>query len=337
MRDIKKIILIVILILLVILAVILSTIIVVKENISDEHNGNQVNELTENRVYNDTQNNVQSNTNNLTPNIMEDEELEEIIYDKALVVTNPTYFYTIENCIKDYLNNVKDLQQDTNDKNREIIYNQLSERYIQNNKIELNNVEKYVTIKENISFITIVQMVQLQVENNGIIRFGLRALLADGKNVEYLNFIVYLDYWNLTYSIEPVSADIADINQMDLSWEIKTITENTDNRFTYEVMTTDKLIDNYFKLFTDVCFSMPELAYEYLNDECKREKFKNIEDFKEYVFINKNKLEDIKIEKYSIVESNEGNRYICVDQYGFNYIIEEVGIMQFKLTLDSKL
>lgn len=335
MKDIQKVILISMIILLIMLSVIIVTIIVVKENISDDNKQNIVNdEVTDNIVSDNIQNNSDSNS---SFKITEDEGLEEIIYDEVQKVTNPTYFYTVQNCIKTYLNDVSNLQKESSEEKKQKVYNQVSEKYIKENNISLDNIENYSKIKENLSFFTVVKMVQLQIENNGIIRFGSHVLFLDGNDIEYLDFIVYLDYWNLTYSIEPVSNGITGLSKVDLTSNIETISENTNNKYTYEVTTTDKLIENYFKIFLDMCFSIPEVAYEYLDDNDKNGEIQSVEDLKNYIFINKNRLKDVDIQRYKLTEHEGYTQYACVDQYSFNYTIKETAIMQFTITLNNNI
>lgn len=331
MKDIQRVILIIMIVLLIILSVIIVTIIVVKENISDDNKQNIVNDVADNIMSN----NIQNNVSNSSLDIMEDEALEEMIYNEVQEVTNQTYFYTVQNCIKTYLNDVNNLQKESSEGKRQKVYNQLSEKYIQENNISLDNIENYSKTKENLSFFTVVKMVQLQIENNGIIRFGSHVLFLDGNDVEYLNFIVYLDYWNLTYSIEPVRDGITDLNKVDLTSNIQTISENSDNKYTYEVITTDRLIENYFKIFLDMCLSIPEVAYEYLDDNDKNGTIQNVVDLKNYIFINQNRLKNIDIQQYKSSEKEGYTQYICIDQYGVSYIIKEIAIMQFTITLNS--
>lgn len=78
-----------------------------------------------------------------------------------------------------------------------------------------------------------------------------------------------------------------------------------------------------------------EEAYKVLDEEYKEKRFGNFENFKNYITKNEEKIYGIKLAKYEVSQNKNGNRYICIDQYGNYYIFNETAIMQYSIILDT--
>ena len=183
--------LVVLLLILIIIGVSLSVVLRKKDQ--------KLNEISENVVLN----NVSADENILDGdygafekkgnviNYKEEAEFEEIIYGKTTEIKNATYFFTVQNCLEKYLRNIK----------------------------EENN-----GIKPNSDLINILNILQLNIENNNIVRFALRAVLVDEeKQMYYFNTIVYLDTKNYTYSIQPFDNKVTNLEKVDLNKSINEI------------------------------------------------------------------------------------------------------------------
>ena len=179
--------------------------------------------------------------------IQEDEDVVETEEDFYVHrVENKTDFYTVKNCVAKFLDGVRTLKKDANrnvtksdyNNHLEYIYNQLSDNYITENNITLDNLEKKINLDESNPDINIVDMLELRVRDNQVLRFVLRAKYLDDKNSEqFLNCILYMDYLNLTYSIEPIDNNITDLSTMNLNTEMEEVSKNKNNTYTYELVT----------------------------------------------------------------------------------------------------
>lgn len=247
--------------------------------------------------------NINSENSTLT-NITEDEGLEAIEYNKILNVKNQTYFYTVQNCIK---------------------------IFVENN----DEYKKQIKENHNISFIGCDKMVQLQIEKNQVIRYGARVLFSVNQKPIYVTFIVYLDYINLTYSVEHFSGDFNEIKTENLNKDINSIKENEYNKYTYEVINSDDLIDKYFDMFGYLETNMPDIAYEYLDETCKEKNFGTLEEFKNYITNNEKVIRNIKIKEYKMIDNDNYIQYVCTDDKNNTYKISEFAIMQFKITIEQ--
>lgn len=339
MKNLQKIIVIVVIILIVILTVIISSILMLKNNIIVNNNNASQNWSNNNTIIqNENMGNSDSeNVQNITNfTISEDEMVEEIKYDILQDVTNPTYFYTVQRCLETHFEDMDSLKEKSNDTDKQKIYDQLSRKYIKENKITLNNIEDYVKQYSNKSFSNIEKMMQFQIEGNNIMRFVAKALFYDeNKNIYYSNFIVYLDYINLTYFIQPVSDEITDISQVTLKDDVEIIEENKNNKYNYEVVTTEELLNKYIDFFIEKCLNKPQIAYGYLDEEYKNKFFNNLEEFKEFVTLNQNKIKAIKINSYKATYNDNYTEYTCLDVSRNTHKIIEKAVMQFKIILDD--
>lgn len=200
------------------------------QNVAENNNKNTVNENSSN----------ETNNSNEVVNIVEDEDIPEILYGKISEVDNPTYFYTVRDCVESYFEDL-DFIDDEEEGSSYIqsVYNQLSNSYIEKYNINIKNLTKYIKKNSGQEFVKINKMLQYSVKDNNIIRFFVSEIFKDDKNnLSYKNYIVYMDYINLTYAIEPTNKNADEIKEADLSKDIKEIKINDDNKYTYKVKTS---------------------------------------------------------------------------------------------------
>lgn len=330
----KKILIITIAVLTTIFLIIIFCLAIFKHNSDNGLKGENISSIENN---DNTQNTLDVNNVNILneDNISEEEGAKKIEYEKIESVTNQTYFYTVENCIKKYLEYTTDLRSDDSKKNKEKVYNLLSQKYVSENNINYSNLKQYVEYEDNIEFAGCTRMVNYNIEKNNIIRFGAEALFFKDNNPYYMNYIIYLDYSNLTYSIEPIKNDIAKLSKEDFSEKEENISNNTDNEFEYEVISEEELVDKYFEFFGYIVDKNPNFAYEYLEDQYRKQNFENISDWLKYVNSNKDVIENIKIKSIKIYESNGKVEYVCEDTYSNMYTVTENGIMQIKISFNN--
>ena len=207
--------------------------------------------------------------------VEEIEDAQEMEYSNTKEpIKQTTYFYTIQDCVKKYLKNIN----------------------------EYNNL------------INILDVLQLNVKNSNVIRFALRAVYVDEQlQMQYFNCIVYLDYNNLTYLIEPIDNNITDLQKVDLNKNINEIKVDDNNKFVYIAKTEEDEIDSYFSRFKLMLLNTPEIAFEYLAQEYRESRFGNIENFKNYINENETDIIHMRIESFKKQETDEYDKYICTD------------------------
>ena len=156
-------------------------------------------------------------------------------------VTNSINFYTVSNCINQYLdvlnkNNSIYYGYDENNKYTKIISDEeiannicsmLSKDYITKNNIVQSNVWTYVDqVTEKIIFLPI-KMNILERENVQIYSvYGIEYTL-DNKYIKDAYFIVTLDRNNSTFSIEPLENNYNSIDEIELQNNNDVVIEST--------------------------------------------------------------------------------------------------------------
>lgn len=271
--------------------------------------------------------------------IYEEEEIPDYMFNQKVDVTNEKYFYTVQECIKTYLNNIYDLSK-VKSKFEDVwlkkIYNELSENYIKKNNINLKNLKEFLDLENPYSNVTVVGLLEYQKKENEnierILRYAVHTVCIQNKEIEYLNFIVYLDYENLTFAIEPIDNTIMDLNTVDLSENLSEIKKNGDNEYNLMQISRKEVLDKYISYFNRLVKDFPEIAFEYL-DEKEKNQIGSIEDFKKYINSNKQRFKNIQISKFNMEGENGTEIYSCYDSNGYLYKIKEKAIMQFKISI----
>lgn len=295
----------------------------------------------------------------LIKNVDRKEELEKENYNddtllsttvKTMDVSDRTYYSTVLSCINQYLatinkNNSSYFGED-NDGNlvltiseeeiNQKIYNLLSKEYIEKNNITIKNIKNYINnITEDVLFVPI----KMKVRDNGAIgKYLVYGLLEKAKDNSFMNevyFMVILDSENMTYSIEPILEQITDIEKIQIENSGKSIEKNDENEFEYVTLTQEKMANEYLVNTKRLLLGKPELAYEYLESEYKKNKFSSLEDFRKYIQRNEERIKTASIDKYMITNRKEYKEIICVDKKGKYYIIKEKGILNYSIALDT--
>ena len=223
-----------------------------------------------------------------------EQELEVLDYNTLIEVTNKISFYTVQDCIEQYLN-----------------------------------------IKETDTKLYIIKMYEYHTEKDTMQKYLARAMRVDPNNtVNYLNFVVYIDFTEMIYEVENIDNNITDISTVDLSKYNKKLDKDKAKQCKYINLTTEELLNSYLNYWSILVNTNINTAYEYLGDDYKKDYFNSIDKFQQYVNNNKQIFENIKIvyclEPY--YESDTEVEYMCIDQNNYSYNIIETAVMQFKIT-----
>lgn len=264
---------------------------------------------------NNTDEKIESNPYNI------DESDIKIEQQKRKVIS-ATDFYTVENCIKIYINAIK-----ANDLNN--IYNLLSEKYIENNNINMENINGY--INKDISDIVAKEMYYIDNQTNK----EFIVMVEDNINNRSY-FIVNWDTVNTTFSVEPIlNKNYNNIEEIEIENIITEISDKGNNKYVYIRYTEESMSYKYFNYYKDLLLNKPEDAYRLLNDEYKAKRFPTIEEFREYISLNKRNIQNSILVKYSYQIKNNMQQYTLLDNNENCYIINENSIMDFNILLDD--
>lgn len=291
--------------------------------------------------------NIQESQNNEVGDVGLVEDYENNQIEK---VTNSINFYTVSNCINQYLdvlnkNNSIYYGYDENNQYTKIIsdeeianniYSMLSKEYITKNNIVQSNVWTYVDqVTEKIIFLPI-KMNVLERENVQIYSvYGIEYTL-DNKYIKDAYFIVTLDRNNSTFSIEPLENVYKSIDEIELKNNNDIVIESTSyNTFTEARINYEDVAQNYIFSYKTLALVKPEIVYNMLDEEYRNKKFGSLEKFQTYVDNNKQSIQQINLQQYQVNNYDDYLQYVMIDKNGKYYIFNETAIMDFKLYLDT--
>lgn len=260
-----------------------------------------------------------------------------------------TYF-NINNCITNYLgainqNNSLYYGYDQNGKYTRIvstedinqrIYDLLSEKYIKQNNITIENLRNHLKLMETDS---IFVPTNIKIIQNGEIKsFLVQGLVENITNlnlIEEIFAIVNIDITNSVFSIEPIYGNYKNIEEIKIEQLEEIIKVNDNNIFYMSSSSNQDVAKDYINLYKRIALGKPEIMYNLLNKEYREVKFQNEEGFKRYIEENRQKILGIRVEKFQVNERDDYSEFICIDQYENYYIFMEKEILDYSVILDT--
>ena len=267
--------------------------------------------------------NEQQNTDIIGGGTYGDKETQT---DKALV-ENTTVFFTVENCINDYVSYIQ--EQDN-----KAIYNLLDENYVKNNKININNVKDYIeNFNSNEMFIA-TKMYEQRKEN--INTYIVEGLKDDSEYNTNLYYIVEFDINKSTYNITPLfDNNYKNLDDINVETEAYTIKENENNVFKYYRISNEAVAEKYLNYYTKLARQNPEKAFSLIDENYRKERFKDFETYKNYSNRMSNKYDNLNIVGDSYEVLSDSTKYILKDSENEVYTIVAKEIMNFSIQLDD--
>ncbi len=287
-------------------------------------------------------------------NIFDNETISGDIYDydnaKTEIVTDEINFYTVSNCVSEYLNKLNKNNSsyygtDENGKYvkviddsaiAQLIMDLLDKDYVIQNKITINNVYSYVEqVNEQELFIPLKMNILPGRTTEKYAVYGYTQSI-ENKFIRYIYIIVTLDVKNNTFSIEPLLKNTyKDINEIKLNNQNIEIQKNSNNSYVYEKINRGYISNKYLDSFKKMMLGNSSLAYEYLEENYKNKRFGTYEKFEYWIENNREKLNIINLSEYSTQIKDDYTQYVFIDNYGNYYIFQEITPMQYKVILDT--
>lgn len=259
-------------------------------------------------------------------------------------------FYTVVNCVNSYINrvNINNSSYYGTDENsnyskivsdeeiNQNIYDLLSKQYIEENNITVENLRETVEVMEQNAIFVPLRMNVL--ENDVIEKYLVYGFLTDINSnfIKEMYIYVNLDISNSTFSVEPVpDGTIENIDEVEIINNNEAIEENTLNKFAQAKVNYEYLCKEHLNVYKNILLCLPELAYEYLDDEYKQERFGSYEKFQEYLTDNHDAIFTLNLAEYSVNTYEDYTQYVCVDNRGNYYLFKETDFMDYKVQLDT--
>lgn len=217
------------------------------------------------------------------------------------------------------------------------IYNLLSNKYINENNITIDNVYKYV---DELKDPTLYVLIEADLIQDGDIKsfltYGLIEEMEDYKVIDKIFTVVNIDVSKGCFSIEPIYGNYKDINEIKINKMDDKIILNNLNKFSMTSISKDDLPKEYINLYKRLALGEPEELYKLLDEDYKKLRFETFEIFKNYIEKNRSEIQSIRLEGFYIVTEGENTKYICIDQNKKYYVINQKEILEdYTIILDT--
>lgn len=272
-------------------------------------------------------------------------------------IENNGIYYKIKNCVNSYYNAINGLWTDNSysidnkgnkivtEENKEYQANRLlgiiGSEYTKQNNLSINNINKIFPnnekgtivckqileydLDEDIS-IFIVNGTNIINKNNRV-DFTLLVIIDNNKNC----FSIYPEEYLTKNKIKRL--EIGD-SLPDSVKEITDIEKNEYNELSNIVYMDEDIIKDYYNLYKFYLSKDRETAYKLLDDEYRKKKFKNIEDFELFVD-NKLNVNIAILKKYKVINNEQYKQYVLIDSNNNYYIFTEFAPMKYSVVFDT--
>lgn len=269
------------------------------------------------------------------------------ILDNFYIVKNcVTKFYTYYSNIYSQEESYKIIDEETENyiksvkqESAQAVYNMLSSEYkdlrniTQSNILEKLKEEKGTTVDINKMYVS-------EYDAN-IARYFVKGTLRDSKsNISNFYIMVEVDSSNKTFSIFLEDYINEKYNEVKIGENLnikfnKQIEKNIYNIYERKVIDEDTYVSDMFDSYKSKLLFNAELAYSKLDENYRKEKFGNINNFKNYLKTNTAKIVTMSVEKYQKSKTDNYTQYVCVDQNENYYIFKETAVMDYTVILDT--
>ena len=282
------------------------------------------------------------------------EEFEEKIDKKIRKVENRNNFYIAKSCVEKfyayYTANASDnyildeesskyIKEQEKEKAKSLYY-MLDTDYIKENSITQENVIEKLEKKDTL-VINITNMYEVQQTETTSLYF-VYGTLRDKKTgkITELKVAVKVDFSNQSFKIllqDFINKHYKDIQEgEEINIEsFDKIEQNQYNKYDYVTISDTQYVTDLFNKYKEEILYNATLAYNNLEPEYQKQRFKNVEEFKEYAVNNTKKNVIMKVEKYQKLEKDGYTQYVCIDQNDNYYIFNETAVMNYKMILDT--
>lgn len=200
---------------------------------------------------------------------------------------------------------------------------------------------EYVTekLRDPVKFFSVEACIQNNVDEN----FKAEEInLLEGDRIfnyavygEGTYFIVRIDMENSTFLIEELGDTYQNINQINLETNLEEIKDNGRNTFEFIEMSDEDTCRMYFSHFSKMQLENPEKAYQLLEENYKKERFEDLDDYIKYIEERKQTIEEAVLAKYLVNYYDEYTEYVLVDNYDNSYTLKAKAMYDYTMTLDN--
>lgn len=193
--------------------------------------------------------------------------------------------------------------------------------------------------KQSIFYVQEIYSRESIAKANYFVRGILRTIETnDEETLSEIYLKVDIDYTTNALQISVINQEMYDqtIQDTETGVEDFSIELNEYNGFEPKSYSTEEICNKYLSDFIIKLKFDRELAFEFVDDEYKEQKFNNdLDTFNEYIDDNEDRIYNATIQSY--LENIQGDitEYIILDTYNNYYTIESTGGLEYKIILDN--
>ena len=286
-----------------------------------------------------------------TVNIEQERELDkgngnqEYVVDSSIKkVSDKTRYYAVKNMITqyfDYINMIiTDASTELDEEDTELALSALMNIISKDNIDELKLTQEKFLSKDFTKYIGCVYHINemYMIEKTSTLNIFFTNVDIDDTN-ETLSFIVVTDWSNMAFEIytndyikkHGYQENIDSLEELN----VDSVEKNVFNKIGNVHVTDRDVAVDYFNNYKYKMLNNLEDAYMMLDENYKKERFADINEYKQYINENIQYLREIQPEEYLYNEYEDYNEYVCKDQYENLYIFKETAIMDYTIQLDT--
>lgn len=258
-------------------------------------------------------------------------------------------FKNVNYCVSDFFTAI------TNE-NTEKVIALLDEKYKKNKEINTTNaltVTNFINGKFNYFFAKKINYKEVSLSQEYQYYVYGEIYYDDYKQSSGIYIILNVDFVNNSYSIQFDDRN-AKITEQEYDNIVNKLKSNNTNEYieatnssfsqiklnsynSFPNNSTDKpdMLEEYLKNYSIMAVYNPEYAYnELLDKDYRNAKFKNIQEYKDYVEKNKNSILDTAIREYTSEYKEDYTEYFVVDTSDNYYTFKVKDTMQYTIVLD---
>lgn len=184
--------------------------------------------------------------------------------------------------------------------------------------------DKYIT-----AIVDAQRLIKDQVESYGVYAIAMDFSYNFKKECY---FIVNLDRVNYTFSVEELEQKYSNLKDIPVN-KLEKVEKEEYNEFDYEIINKEYVATKFFEHLKRLILSKPDIAYEKLDKNYRNKRFGSYEYFEQYVNNNRERISNIKPNKY---KASEDGKIITVrDQEGNGYEFKVNGTMEYTAKIDN--
>ena len=199
----------------------------------------------------------------------------------------------------------------------------LSDEYKNTKGININNISTTIELLDEDLEIIVLQM--KEVINENIEKFCVNAIAINNEDKIKYNFCMFvnLDNTNKTFSIEPIDDTSKSFDELRITNNDVPITPSNNNQYKIISYGYEQTINKYMNDFKKLFNADVNISYNYLNEDYRKEKFNDINDYKNYMIRNQSRFQVANIVKYRVNYNDDYTEFVCVDQNDYYYLFRQ--------------